>query len=37
MYTLEEINTAINVYHETNHYQRTIDKIGYPTVGVLWQ
>lgn len=37
MYTLEEINVAIDSYHKINHYQKTIDKLGYPTVGVLWQ
>ena len=37
MYTLEEINAAIDSYHKINHYQKTIDKLGYPTVGVLWQ
>ena len=37
MYTLEEINAAIDAYNEINHYHKTIDKLGYPTVGVLWQ
>ena len=37
MYTLEEINAAIDAYHKIDHYQRTIDKLGYPSVSVLWQ
>lgn len=37
MYTFEQIEKAILTYSKIKHYQKTIDTLGYPTVGVLWQ
>lgn len=37
MYTIEQINNAVNVFNELGHYRATIEELGYPTLGVLWQ
>ena len=37
MYKYSDIEKAVAEYKKIKHYGKTVEKLGYPTISVLWQ